>query len=98
MILEILSGVKSKKELFKLKGSVDSFLSLVDTSIKKYEINVIVNIPGDIQVNTLRNELNQCLINLFNNSKRQAVGKEYKKICGDRCPNRKRVSFPFFYG
>ena len=59
----------SKKEKFNLKESIDSFLSLVEASIKKYEINIIVDVPNDIVINNLKNELSQCLINLFNNSK-----------------------------
>jgi len=60
---------ESKKELFNLKTAIDSFLSLVNSSIKKYNIQMQVEIAEDIDINGLQNELNQCLINLFNNSK-----------------------------
>ncbi len=60
---------KSKKETFNLKKSIDSFISLVSTSIKTYEIEVDLNIPNDIVINSLKNELSQCFFNLFNNSK-----------------------------
>lgn len=60
---------ESKKEVFNLKTSIDSFLSLVHSSIKKYNIQMHIEVAGDIDINGLQNELNQCLINLFNNSK-----------------------------
>lgn len=59
----------SKKELFNLNKSIQSFLTLVNSSIKKYQIQVKIDIAQDININGLQNELNQCFINLFNNSK-----------------------------
>ena len=59
----------SKKELFNLNESMESFLSLVESSIKNYRIDVKVDIDDQITFKGLKNELNQCLINLFNNSK-----------------------------
>jgi len=59
----------SKRESFNLKTSIDSFLSLVNSSIKKHNMMVKVEIAEDITINGFQNELHQCLINLFNNSK-----------------------------
>ncbi len=70
---------EGEKELFNLKKSIDSFLSLVSTSTKKYYINIVTQIPEDLQIETLKNELNQCLINLYNNSKDILVEKNIKK-------------------
>jgi two-component system, NtrC family, C4-dicarboxylate transport sensor histidine kinase DctB len=60
---------ESKKEPFNLYETVQEFLSFVNGSIKKYQIMVKIEIAKDIEVDGFKNELNQCLINLFNNSK-----------------------------
>ncbi len=70
---------EGEKELFNLKKSIDSFLSLVSTSTKKYYINIVTQIPEELQIETLKNELNQCLINLYNNSKDILVEKNIQK-------------------
>ncbi len=70
----------SKKELFNLKASVGSFLTLVNANIKKFNIKVMVEISDDIEINGFQNELNQCLINLFNNSKDALIITEPKLI------------------
>jgi signal transduction histidine kinase len=59
----------SKKELFNLSKAIDSFLHLVAPSIKENYIQVDVDIDSNIELFGLPHELNQCLINLFNNSK-----------------------------
>ena len=59
----------SKKEIFNLNKSIQSFLTLVNSSVKKYQIQIKIDIAKDIELNGLQNELNQCFINLFNNSK-----------------------------
>ncbi|RLA79865.1 MAG: hypothetical protein DRG78_12050 [Epsilonproteobacteria bacterium] len=59
----------SVKKIFNLKENIDSFLSLVDSVIKTNYINLIIDIPSDISINSYPNELNQCFINIFNNSK-----------------------------
>ena len=60
---------ESIKEVFNLKQSIDSLLNIVSSSIKKYNIKMVIDIDDNIDINGLQNELNQCLINLFNNSK-----------------------------
>jgi len=69
----------SKKEEFNLKEVIDSFKNLIESSIKKYGINLIVDISDNITISNLRNELNQCLINLFNNSKDAMVENEIEE-------------------
>ncbi len=54
---------------FNLKEQIDSFLQLVEGTIKNNDIRMILNIDQSIMLNSYPNELNQCLINLFNNSK-----------------------------
>ena len=58
-----------KKELFNLKDNIDSFIRLVDGSIKSNNINLILDLQEDIQLNGYSNELKQCYINIFNNAK-----------------------------
>ncbi len=58
-----------KKTIFKLKEEMKVFLQLVESSIKTYHIDVILDIEENISVNGYKNELTQCLINIFNNAK-----------------------------
>ena len=58
-----------KKAIFNLKNEIDSFLNLVGSSIKSSNINIILNLEKDIEIDGYKNELTQCLINLFNNAK-----------------------------
>jgi len=63
--------IKSDKEKinFELNDTVNSFLKLVDGSIKSEHINIILDIEEDITLYGYPNELVQCFMNLFNNSK-----------------------------
>ena len=54
---------------FNLFKTIGSFLRLVEGSIKNNEINVIENIESEININGFPNELIQCFMNIFNNSK-----------------------------
>ncbi len=54
---------------FDLKNDTDSFIKLVDSTIKKYHIQIILNLKENINVKGYPNELIQCFINIFNNSK-----------------------------
>jgi signal transduction histidine kinase len=58
-----------KKSIFSLKQEMETFLQLVESSIKAYHIDIILDIDNDIKVDGYRNELTQCLINIFNNAK-----------------------------
>ncbi|MCK5295199.1 MAG: cache domain-containing protein [Arcobacteraceae bacterium] len=57
------------KEIFNLKNGIDSFLNLVEGSIKNYNINIILDLKKNIEINGYENELIQCCINVFNNAK-----------------------------
>ena len=57
------------KSIFNLSENVDSFLNLVESSIKNHEICIIQDIPKDIIIDGYANELTQCFINIFNNAK-----------------------------
>ena len=56
-------------ELFNIKDAVESFLNIVNPSLKSHDIEVIQNIPDDILIDGYLNELIQCFINICNNSK-----------------------------
>ncbi len=68
----------SKKESFNIKESIQSFLSIVSSYTKKDNIDIILDIE-DIQITGLQNELNQCLINLFNNARDAMSDKKVEK-------------------
>jgi len=57
------------KTIFDLKDDVDSFLHLVNGSIKTHHINIVLDLQENILINGYANELTQCLINIFNNAK-----------------------------
>ncbi|RLA84469.1 MAG: histidine kinase, partial [Epsilonproteobacteria bacterium] len=57
------------KTIFILKDDINSFLNLVDGSIKSNNINMILDLRDDIKIDGYANELIQCLINIFNNAK-----------------------------
>ncbi len=54
---------------FDIKNDVDTFIKLIDKTIKEYDINVILSLKEHIEVRGYPNELIQCFINLFNNAK-----------------------------
>ncbi len=54
---------------FNLKNDSDSFLKLVDTTIKDYNINVILELQEHIDIEGYPNHLMQCFISIFNNAK-----------------------------
>lgn len=58
-----------KKVEFSLNKSINSFLNLVEGTIKNNDIEVILDIDNNININGYENELIQCLINIFNNAK-----------------------------
>jgi len=57
------------KQKFNLKGNLDSFIHLVEGTIKKDNIQCIIDIDSSLTVNGYENELTQCFINIFNNAK-----------------------------
>ena len=59
----------TKAVRFDLKNDTDSFIKLVDSTIKKYNIQVILNLKENLKVQGYPNELIQCFINIFNNAK-----------------------------
>ena len=64
------------KTVFSLKNNINSFLHLVKSSIKNHHLNIILDLQEDIKIDGYENELTQCLINIFNNSKDILVEKD----------------------
>ena len=58
----------NEKELFSLSESIQSLLSLMSSSYKVHNIDVVINVSEELKIYGCVNELNQCLINIFNNS------------------------------
>jgi PAS domain S-box-containing protein len=58
-----------KKELFDFSDNINSFLSLVDGSVKAHNIHVVLELEKNLKLDGYENELIQCYLNIFNNSK-----------------------------
>jgi len=54
---------------FNIKDEMDSLLKLMEPSIKKYDIDVTLNLKENFNLVSMPNELLQCFVNIFNNSK-----------------------------
>ncbi|HFU75582.1 MAG TPA: hypothetical protein ENK66_04975, partial [Arcobacter sp.] len=62
---------------FDMKNNSNKFIKFVEKSIEKYHIQVILDLHEDIKVNGYPNELIECFINIFNNSKDIFLEKNY---------------------
>jgi len=65
---------------FNLFETFETFMELMKGSIKQNFIKVNIDIPKDISLNGYPNELIQCFINIFNNSKDALKNKNDEKI------------------
>lgn len=54
---------------FNLKETIENFLSLVNPSLKRHNLQLILNLDESIEVESYPNELIQCCMNIFNNAK-----------------------------
>ncbi len=57
------------RAIFKIEAVMESFLNIVDSQIKSYHINLVLNIDKNIEIDGYKNDLIQAMINIFNNSK-----------------------------
>jgi signal transduction histidine kinase len=62
---------------FDLKNNSNKFIKFVEKSIEQYHIQVILDLHEDVKVNGYPNELIECFINIFNNSKDIFLEKNY---------------------
>ena len=58
-----------KIQLYNLNDTINQFLHIVDSSIKNSNITIILDLDKSIFILGYPNELIQCFINIFNNSK-----------------------------
>ncbi|MGB5866413.1 MAG: cache domain-containing protein [Arcobacteraceae bacterium] len=59
----------NKSISFDVSQTINSFLHLVESSIKTHNIEVILDLEENLIVKGHENEVTQCLMNIFNNSK-----------------------------
>jgi len=69
----------SKPIRFDLKNDTNSFLKLINSTIKKDNIKVILELEEHLEVKGYPNELIQCFINIFNNAKDALVENNIKQ-------------------
>ncbi|TLP36153.1 bacteriohemerythrin [Arcobacter arenosus] len=74
-----IKGERVIKE-FNLFETFETFMELMKGTIKQNFIKVNINVPKDISLNGYPNELIQCFINIFNNSKDALKNKDDDRI------------------
>ena len=67
------------KKVFSLKKGIESFLHLVESSVKNNQIEIVLDLEENIQIDGYENELTQCFINIFNNAKDALKEKDIDK-------------------
>jgi len=72
-----IKGSRTKK-IFNLKDDINSFLTLVEGTIKNNYIIIVLDLQEDIKIDGYENEIIQCLINIFNNAKDALKEKDIK--------------------
>ncbi len=58
-----------RKILFNMKDTVESFLNLIQGSLKNHNITLVHDTQEDISIHGYPNELIQCFMNIFHNAK-----------------------------
>ena len=56
-------------EIFNVKDMIDGFINLITPSVQSNNIQLILDVDSDITLEGYPNEVIQCFINIFNNSK-----------------------------
>ena len=67
-----------KKEKFSLKENINSFLNLINASVVSHDITVVIDLEKDIEIDSYANELIQCYMNIYNNSKDAFIHEDTK--------------------
>jgi len=57
------------KKVFDLEFQIKKFLLLIDNIISDENIKIVLNLESDIKIDGYNNELVQCFLNIFNNTK-----------------------------
>jgi len=73
--------IKADRELsdFNLSSTIKSFLSVIDSTIKKSNVEIVLNLDDNIILVNYQNDLIQTFINILNNSIEAFEQKEEKK-------------------
>ncbi len=73
--------IKNDRKLIKfdINSTINSFLNLIEPSLKKYEIKLIRNNKIFIDLEGYPNELIQCFMNIFNNTKDALKNSQYNE-------------------
>jgi signal transduction histidine kinase len=71
-----IKGDREKKD-FSLVNSIQSFLHLLESIIKSNNIKIVIDVDENIKVYGYENELIQCFVKIFNNSKDVLENVEY---------------------
>ena len=72
--------VKSKIVRFDLSTAIEEFLSSIEDILKYSKIRMVLDLEQGIELNTYKNELMQCFMNIFNNSKDAFGSTDEEKI------------------
>ena len=64
---------------FNLKNNIENLLSLVESTLKTHQINLVLDLDENINLNGYPNELIQCMMNIINNAKDALKNIENKK-------------------
>ena len=65
---DFIKGERQQKRLA-IKNLIEKFVHLIEASAKIHDIQVVLQIEEDFVIKSYENELLQCFMNLFNNSK-----------------------------
>ena len=58
-----------KTQRFNLCEDINTFLNIIELDIKENKIKLILDLDKDIIIDGYPNQINQCMLNIFNNSK-----------------------------
>jgi len=72
-----IKGDRTKK-VYNLKNIINKFLHLIEGVSKNNNINIVLDLEENIEINGYENELIQCFINIFNNSKDALLANKIK--------------------
>ena len=68
----------TNKKTFNLTTNIHSLINLVSSIIKVHNLNLILKLEESIEIDGYPNELIQCMINIFNNSKDALINLDEK--------------------
>lgn len=70
---------KKSKEEFDLNSSIESIMTILSSALSNNSINVEINIPKEIKINTYSNEFQQAVLNIITNAKDVLIENKIEK-------------------